>query len=1651
MAIFFSFALAGGGVLVLMQIDPNLVQTQTDKTDKGGSNEIEANASGYWCNYAADSFFGGSGTSSDPYLIATPEQLARVSYLDRNDQWSGTLYFKLLADVDMSDHYWAPIGVTSSSRSIDFYGNFCKITGLTCYATNDSNTTTYCTISSQGTRLCVLGFIGLLNPSDYVFIHDLSFSQPDIQASTSVSWTVYAGTVVGLGGGELRMLRVQTLAGTISIKASTSMAHFVGGLVGAVFSPKNNSYMAACRNGTNISVDSKYDVYNVAGGGYKNGASVGGLVGAILNQYASSTCGFTFRDCLNSAVSVSGGAYTGGILGANNDLTESASTTVSVFIYNCAEFSGGTATTVSGGRYVGGLVGYFYQGLSWANNSYMTASFAFTKVTATLSSSSVGALIGYHYAASVKACAYSTYFTSLSAFGSSAGGNTSTPSTVSTYYPTSPSSFFGTTLHQSGYSGWTNNPNTSWSWGTGTTTTWYVMNANVSLNWTNNGTPAYEYWTDSGKYATSFAGGSGTSSSPYLISNGAQLARVAYLVNSGSSSYISASYKLTADINLSGYFWDPIGSRRYVFGGDFDGAGYTIKNLSVLESSGNTDKYYFSSTGKCLCGLFGEIYDYSATVHDFYCENLNICVTAGGPGLYVGLVAYADGGAQIYDVGILSGNIVCPDTSTMYTDCFFGSICGVLQSGGSCVFDCFSCASMNVDLQHTGNYVVAVGGLVGAMGDDTMLVESYANCVIDGGACVAGGLVGDVFSTNGEALIESCYFRGPISVGRSTMPQKERGGLIGRSEGLLNLSTSFSAVTGGTIGGGGPNFSGGLIGCDTVGDACAYNCSWYSGQTSSFIGSGGLSEGENLYSYSSLAANGDGPRGSNFYDDYMNSEWPIQEAGTNPLSEMYDLWGVAWCYNYTSSSASGSLLKNDGFPILTWAWKYFAHYVTVSFNANGGTPTSIASRQVEYLAEFGALPVVTRNNYVFLGWRVGNATTGQPVTSSTPVTSASAITLYAAWEQNSTITYNHNDGTGTTSTQTYNSTSTTTLKSLTRTGYTLAGWKPTATVGTGWTKDTLYAASTSLTGKKGNVTLDAVWRANRYKITLYNTTNNSTLSTTCYAQYDSNKLYSSNSISSSTGLWSSDASAAMPSVTKAGYVFKGWGTSKTSSTVLLNPNGTFNYVSGYTNSSGNWTYTSTMSLYTIWELDTSATVRVNIKRNDGSGFKDIAYNSNSDIGGTITLTSSNSEYTSQTWSTANGGHSIVAGVSATLKFTSTQYVPVAWTTSSSSYSSSAEQPSITFTPSSGSTTTYYLWLVKIIDNQVKYDAEENYYYFEDGRYPQSEVTDTSLANTLTSQKNSNTIKSTADYFAYNYVTKNMDMYSGGYLYGGNYYTCVTLNGTTKWFREDPIRWRVGTKWKTFGRLESGTGGLYGISANILFCSWQQFPDGMSSVVEGSYYSDFSLSSYCVNGALGAILDFSYTDNQYFKGYTVDAYGSADSMTPVIRNAYNIGNDMGVYPTSSSELTSTDSGLVAKISNFAEFTTYGTIGSRVYEDYWLRNLDASKPGALKQGVYVSKDATYAMDWLDSVHGVRLTHHVTELANLLSATNSVSQSVEEPSPVMQAPQDESRTTATGTVSVPGTETQDEGAKQNLYCLVNNFTNENNFSGRMKKSKK
>lgn len=100
-----------------------------------------------------------------------------------------------------------------------------------------------------------------------------------------------------------------------------------------------------------------------------------------------------------------------------------------------------------------------------------------------------------------------------------------------------------------------------------------------------------------GSIATEYAGGAGTSSNPYQIANGQQLAYLAQQVNAGTD-YSGVFFKLTADILLNDDVdvepneWNAIGSQSILingknawFQGTFDGANHKIIGIYQNEEN----------------------------------------------------------------------------------------------------------------------------------------------------------------------------------------------------------------------------------------------------------------------------------------------------------------------------------------------------------------------------------------------------------------------------------------------------------------------------------------------------------------------------------------------------------------------------------------------------------------------------------------------------------------------------------------------------------------------------------------------------------------------------------------------------------------------------------------------------------------------------------------------------------------------------------------------------------------------------------------------------------------------------------------------------------------------------------------------------------
>ena len=196
-------------------------------------------------------------------------------------------------------------------------------------------------------------------------------------------------------------------------------------------------------------------------------------------------------------------------------------------------------------------------------------------------------------------------------------------------------------------------------------------------------------------YADSYAGGDGSKTNPYEIARAKQLAKLARDVNNGNTSqaFLGKYFKLTADIDLSGGIWKPIGKyyndgngKNRLFFGKFDGNGHVIKNMHIQWEDADDN-------AKSVWGLFSTLQGESSTnlttVTNLIIENATVEKKRGfkpiGPDYYVGVVA-----GEIYPNTELSNIIIHgseitdnDETYELNRETKIGGIAGNVQNEGT--------------------------------------------------------------------------------------------------------------------------------------------------------------------------------------------------------------------------------------------------------------------------------------------------------------------------------------------------------------------------------------------------------------------------------------------------------------------------------------------------------------------------------------------------------------------------------------------------------------------------------------------------------------------------------------------------------------------------------------------------------------------------------------------------------------------------------------------------------------------------------------------------------------------------------------------------------------------------------------------------------
>ena len=312
----------------------------------------------------------------------------------------------------------------------------------------------------------------------------------------------------------------------------------------------------------------------------------------------------------------------------------------------------------------------------------------------------------------------------------------------------------------------------------------------------------------------------------YQIGTADELVWFAKQVNGGST---AISGVLTAEIDLNGFDWTPIGSSAKKFSGSFDGAGYAIKNLTI--------DYQTAKSGESLyLGLFGYVNgtkDNHAAI-----KNLTVqgSVNAASEfsvysGNVAGVVAY---GSYVDVSGVISRINVTVDAK-VGNACGVGGLAGVLID--STVTNC----------GNEGNVsgVKNLGGLCYELYAGTM-----TGCYNTGAVSASGTYVGGVMGYAKQATIKNVYNTGAVSTAKNLV-----GGLAGVME---NSSITNGYSTGKiTVSESGGNAVGAVVGtADTLS-----NIYYLEGTSEKGVGRDGnatVKTAEELKAASMSAALGDG-------------------------------------------------------------------------------------------------------------------------------------------------------------------------------------------------------------------------------------------------------------------------------------------------------------------------------------------------------------------------------------------------------------------------------------------------------------------------------------------------------------------------------------------------------------------------------------------------------------------------------------------------------------------------------------------------------------------------------------------------------------------------------------------------------------------------
>ncbi len=230
--------------------------------------------------------------------------------------------------------------------------------------------------------------------------------------------------------------------------------------------------------------------------------------------------------------------------------------------------------------------------------------------------------------------------------------------------------------------------------------------------------------------------GEGTEASPYLVSSAADLAYIAKQADNDNKNEFAGKYfKQTADIDLGGKVWKPIGGTQVFFRGIYDGNGHTVSGLNcdTIKNNLKKDDPKYDSEYNKYAGLFGRV---AGPDDDSYVASIKNLTVSGSlvrsNAFSAPIAAYAKNGVQIINCrssvehidGTPAGGIVGRIDYDEYNGKAKNYIIG-------CVSDSVIFTDGNVSEDgNTGRSYTYVGGIVG-VATNTAISFCTNNCKIE--------------------------------------------------------------------------------------------------------------------------------------------------------------------------------------------------------------------------------------------------------------------------------------------------------------------------------------------------------------------------------------------------------------------------------------------------------------------------------------------------------------------------------------------------------------------------------------------------------------------------------------------------------------------------------------------------------------------------------------------------------------------------------------------------------------------------------------------------------------------------------------------------------------------------------------------------------